>query len=611
LIYFLGKKQTKMTEKSRGFGKPSPKEKTAAAQNAVQTALGYCQAGLFTEAVAVYRQILQTDPSHLEALINLGILCQQLGNSDAAEGWLHKATVVSPNCAEAHFNLGTVFGIQGKISEAMDSYHRALTVKPDYLEAHCSLNQLLLIQGKLQEAANGCEYALSFDKNSAEIHNLLGQIREAQGQLEAATQSFRTASVLKPNFAEAYSNLGRILEAQGCFQEAESRCRQALALKPQFAEAYYNLGTALLSQGRWGEATACYQHALTIRANFFEAYNSLGLVLAEQGQFAEALAVYQHVLQHKPNLAETHCQAALVLLLLGNFEAGWSEYEWRWQTAQFPHRTFSAPPWDGSSLQGKTILLYAEQGLGDMIQFVRYAPLIKSMGATVIVETFAPLISILSTCSGVDRLLPYGQPPPPIDTYAPLMSLPRVLSTRLYNIPTEIPYLHVPTEHIPDQHLQNQLTQEGSDFKVGLVWAAKSQHRLNHKRYCPLADLEPLIGIAGVQWFSLYKGDLVAELEPYQDRVNDLGSLFVDFADTAWAVEQLDLVITVDTAVAHLAGALGRPVWVLLPFIPDWRWLLDREDSPWYPTARLFRQKAPGDWSSAIEPAARLLRTLI
>jgi tetratricopeptide (TPR) repeat protein len=597
-------------KKSRGFGKLSPK-KTSAVQNAVQTALGYCQAGLFTEAAAVYCQVLQTDPSHLESLINLGILCQQLGNPAAAEEWLHKATVVSPNCAEAHLNLGTVLGLQGKISEAMDSYRRALTVKPDYLEAHRSLNRTLLIQGKLQEAIVGCEYALSFDKNSAEIHNLLGQINEAQGQLEAAAQSFQTAIVLKPGFAEAHNNLGRILEAQGCLQEAEVRCRKALALQPQFAEAHYNLGTALLSQGRWGEAAACYQCALTIKANFFEAYNGLGLALAEQSQFTEALAVYQHVLKHKPDLAETHCQAALILLLLGNFEAGWSEYEWRWQTDKFSHRTFSAPPWDGSSLQGKTILLYAEQGLGDMIQFVRYAPLIKSMGATVIVETFAPLLSLLSTCSGVDRLLTYGQPPPPIDTYAPLMSLPRVLGTCLHNIPTDIPYLRVPAEHIPDQHLRNQLTQEGSEFKVGLVWAAKSQHRLNHKRYCPLAALEPLLGLAGVRWFSLYKGEHAAELESYQNRVSDLGSLFVDFADTSWVVEQLDLVISVDTAVAHLAGALGRPVWILLPFIPDWRWLLGREGSPWYPTARLFRQSTPGDWSSAIEQATRLLQTLI
>ncbi len=335
-----------------------------------------------------------------------------------------------------------------------------------------------------------------------------------------------------------------------------------------------------------------------------EAVYNLGLVLKDLGQFDTALACFERTLSINPEHVDCHWDQALTFLTMGDLVRGFTEYEWRWRRADSPPRNFTQPLWDGAPLDGRTILLHQEQGFGDMIKFVRYAPMVKELGGIVLVECQPELARLFTGAPGVDRVVLKGAPLPPFDVYAPMLSLPRILGTTLDTIPAPCPYLARPERHnifLPNMSL--------GDLKIGVSWAGKPTHRNDRNRSCPFSHFLELAGVPNTTMFSLQKGKPAAEIGQCACTalVTDLAPALQDFADTAAVISQLDLIITVDTAPAHLAGAMGREVWVLVPYVPDWRWLTRREDTPWYPTMRLFRQSRPGAWEELFDRVRKAL----
>ena len=480
---------------------------------------------------------------------------------------------MNPHDARAHNNLGVACKGQGKLDEAVAAYRRALELQLDFADAHYNLGRAL----------------------------------QDQGQADQAAACYRRALQLKPDYAEAYNNLGNVWNEQGKLDQAIACYHRALQLKPDFAQAHNNLGNALKGQGKPDQALAHYQRALQLQPDFAEACNNLGAAFRELGKLAEAVASYRQALQLKPDYAEAHANLATAWLLAGDWRQGWPEYQWRWRTKDCTPRHFPQPVWDGATLAGKTILLYAEQGLGDTIQFVRYAPLVKQFGGTVVLECQPPLRGLLEGSPGIDRLIGRGDDLPPFDVHASLLSLPGILQTTLQTIPAKIPYLSSRAPLV--QQWRNRL-HELDGFKIGISWQGNPNFGGDRLRSIPLRCFAPLAGIAGVRLLSLQKAagsEQVAEVRdlfPVLDLAGELDRQTGPFLDTAAVMQNLDLVIASDSAAVHLAGALGVPVWVALPLAPDWRWLLDRDDSPWYPTMRSFGSagRAIGPRSSRTSP---------
>ena len=599
----------------------------------VQNDLGIVLArrGRLDEAAARFQQVIRLKPNYPDAYNNLGNILEKQDKLDEALACYQRALRLKPNYPEAHYNLGIVMGRQDKLDEAVASYQQALQLRPNYPEAHNNLGTVLARQGKLDEAVASYRQALQLKPADPEAHNNLGLALARQGKLDEAVASYQESLRLKPNYPEAHSNLGNALQEQGRLDEAVASCQQALRLKPDSAEAHHNLGIVLAKQDKLDEAMASFQQTLRLKPDYPEAHhnlgivlgkqdkldeamasfqqtlrlkpdypdahNNLGLVLGRQGRLDEAVACYQQAVQLKPDYPEAHWNLALGWLQMGRFEQGWAGYEWRWKCKEFGSLPpFQPPLWDGSSLDGRTILVHAEQGLGDTLQFIRYVPSLHQRGGRVILMCQPPLVRLLTRSPGIERLLAHGDPVPEFDVHTPLLSLPRLLGTTLESVPADVPYLDAEPQLV--EAWRHRL---GSypGFKVGIVWQGNPKFRLDRLRSAPLTEFAPLARVPGVHLFSLQKGPGAEQLAPLTDRfpVTDLGSNLDDFVDAAAVLKNLDLVISVDTAIAHLAGALGIPVWVALPFAPDWRWLMGREDSPWYPTMRLFRQDRAGDWA--------------
>jgi tetratricopeptide (TPR) repeat protein len=553
--------------------------------------------GKLDEAIACYRWAVQLKPDFAEVHNNLGVTLKDQGKLDEAVACYRRVVQLRPNDVEPHNNLGVALKDQGKPDEAVACYRRALQLNPDDVEVYNNLGDALKDQGKLDELLACYRRAVQLRPNDVEPHNKLGNALKNQGKLDEAITCYRRALELRPDYAEIHNNLGNALKDQGKLDEAVACYRRALELKPDSAEAHNNLGAAFKHQGQLDEAVACYRRALELKPDFAEAHNNLGVALKKQGKSDEAIACYRHALELKPDYADAHCNQSLISLAAGDFEHGWAEYEWRWKTNRFQQRDFSQSLWDGQPLEGRAILLHAEQGLGDAIQFVRYAALVQQRGGTVIVECPRPLLSLLRSCAGIDRLVERGEELPTFNLQAPLLSLPGIFHTVLETIPADVPYLYANQGLM--EHWREELGRIAG-FKIGIVWQGTS---IDPARIIPLSCFESLAGLPGVRFFSLQKGRGVEQLQDLAGRfpVTEVGSRLDNFMDTAAVLVNLDLVISCDTAVAHLAGALAVPVCVALPFVPDWRWLLNRSDSPWYPTMRLFRQKKPGDWAGVFE----------
>ncbi|HJT77893.1 MAG TPA: tetratricopeptide repeat protein, partial [Gemmataceae bacterium] len=498
---------------------------------------------------------------------------------------------------------------QHKPEEALVQLREAVRLRPDFAEAHNHLGLALMALNRPAEAAASYREAVRLQPDLAQAHHNLGIALRQQGKHAEAEAACRESLRLKPDSPEGHNNLGLALLEQRKFEEAGASLREALRLKPEFAQGHNNLGIVHWRQGELGEAETCFTQSLRLRPGFPEAYNNLGNVLRDQGRFEEALNCFEKALQLNPEYADAHWNRSLLRLALGDFERGWPEYEWRWQLKDFARRGFSQPQWDGAPLEGRTVLLHSEQGLGDTLQFVRYAPLIRQRGGKILLECQGPLVRLLSGLPNIDRVIPKGQSLPPFDVHAPLLGLPTIFATTLATVPAAVPYVR------PDPKLVEQWRPEIEalpGFKVGIAWQGSTQYRGDRWRSMPLARFAPVAAVPGVTLVSLQKGFGSEQLRDVPFPVLDLAARLDEkagpFMDTAAVMQCLDLVITSDTAIVHLAGALGVPVWVALPFVPDWRWLLGRDDSPWYPTMRLFRQTKPGDWDEVFGRIAAALR---
>jgi Flp pilus assembly protein TadD len=465
--------------------------------------------------------------------------------------------------------------------------------------------------GRLKEAEALYRQILAKQPNEPDALNLLGVLAMQTGRYDLAVNLIQRGIVARPDFAEAHFNLGYAHQHHGRLDDAIASYRRALDLNPEYPDGYNNLGNALRSKGNFDEAIACYRRALALRPDHLDAHNNLGAALQESGgleeattSLGEAVACYRKAIELNPTFADAHFNLGMALLLLGDFERGLPEYGWRWKCKEFAsqRREFPQAQWDGGDLRGRTIFLYTEQGLGDAIQFLRYCRLVSERGGKVIVECQPALKRLLRGVAGIEQIVGRGEPLPHFDVQCPLLTLPLVLATTRQNIPSLVPYLKADEQAV--KRWAQRFASDDRRLKVGLCWAGSPKFRADQLRSPrELALFAPLGKVQGVSWYSLQKGAAAEQAKHPPAGLNlvDWTSELADFADTAALIANLDLVVTSDTAVAHLAGALGKPVWTLLSFVPDWRWMLDRADSPWYPTMRLFRQPKPGDWRSTID----------
>jgi len=433
------------------------------------------------------------------------------------------------------------------------------------------------------------------------------------GDTQHALEIYQKVLVRDPENACALHFLALIEHRSGRSASAVELLRRCVRNAPHAAEFYNNLAEALKATGDLESAIECYRKALEIQPDYVIGYNNLGAALVKRGWIDEAIALYEKATRLFPDKPEPHWNLGLALLLNGDFANGWKEYEWRWRCKDFPspRRDFPQPQWDGSDLTGRTLLLHAEQGLGDAIQFLRYVPMAaERCGGRVVLEVPACLKGLARTVGGASLLVETGTALPQFDAHLPLMSLPLIFGTTERTIPAEVPYLFVDPRRVAAWSARLATDRR---LRIGLAWAGSPKHNNDRNRSCPLAALSRLAGVFGVSWHSLQKGDAADRCSAAPEGMNliDHSNDLNDFADTAALIANLDLVISVDTSVAHLAGAIGKPVWIMLPAAPDWRWMLARGDSPWYPSARLFRQAAAGEWASVDAAAAEALGNLL
>ena len=498
----------------------------------------------------------------------------------------------------------------GHVAEAEQVCRQILATDGKCGSAWNFLGVIELKRGQLATATKYIQEALRLHPNFADAHNNLGLVLQEQRRYQEAESCYRRALELWPEFSEAHHNMGLIIHEQGNPLAAIEHYRRAIALKPESPHPHVNLGNALKLQGDLDGAAACYRRALTAKPDFAEAVHNLGSVQQAQGDYRAAVESYEQAVRLAPDFAEAHKNLSQLRLLLEDFERGWPEYEWRWRTAELAPLQYSSPCWKGEPLTGKTILLVAEQGLGDTIQFIRYAKLVANMGARVLLQCQRSLLPLLGTCPGIEGLFGDHEAQPQYDYFIPLLSLPGIFQTNLQSIPADVPYFFA--DSVLVEHWKAVL-EPIRGFRIGINWRGLPGNADFCLRDIPLAALAQLATEENVRLISLQKGASQEELRRGREqiRVVDLGDQLDEssgaFMDTAAVMKNLDLVITSDTSLAHLAGALGVSVWVGLPYVPNWRWFLNRRDSPWYPTMRLFRQQSRGDWTKVMAEMREVL----
>ncbi|HYV38818.1 MAG TPA: tetratricopeptide repeat-containing glycosyltransferase family protein [Gemmataceae bacterium] len=519
------------------------------------------------------------------------------------------------NDAQAYSRSAIALARQGRLAEAATAFEQALWLKPDDADTLSNLGNIHFLQGNSDAAIGRYRQALAVRPEFGGAHYNLGVALQQRGQLDEAMVCYRRAVALECGHLDAHVNLGNALKDLGRFDEAIACYQQVLQLQPNFAEVHVNLGIALGEQQHWDEAISCYHHALRLKPTYVEAHTTLGIAMTKLGRFDEAMQWYDKALGLQGDNEGARWNRALLLLMLGDFKHGWPEYEWRWAEHKFARRQFAQPLWDERELRGRSILIHAEQGLGDTLQFIRYLPMVRDRGGRTIVECQAKLVPLLAEMSGIDQLVPRETPLPHFDVQAPLLSLPGIFRTTLDTIPAAVPYLHA------DSELVNQwreiLHDTSKTLRIGIAWQGSKTNTNDRLRSIPLAHFGRLAAVPGVQLVSLQQGWGTEQMRDLKGQfaVLDLegrrGEDSLSFANVAAIMKNLDLVVCCDTSMAHLAGALGVPVWIGLQFAHDWRWLLNRDDSPWYPSARLFRQARPNDWEGVFERMAQALEVKV
>ncbi|MBV8839430.1 MAG: tetratricopeptide repeat protein, partial [Alphaproteobacteria bacterium] len=564
-------------------------------------------------AVALIRQAIARNARNPFYFFNLALALKCLGRLDEALAAYDRAAALGPRHAETHHDRGIVLAALRRPGEAVESYDRAIALRPDYADALYNRGNALKDLGCLHEALASYDRVLCQDPRHALALNNRGNVLQALHRLDLALGSYHMAVAAKPDYAEAFNNRGVVLHELKRYDEAIADYDKTLALMPACVEALFNRANTLQAQERFESALASYDRAIALRPEHAEAWYNRGNALKELGRVDEALKSYGKAQALKANYVEAHWNEAYLRLLIGDFERGLAQSEWRWQNTALglEPRKFTQPLWRGEEpLAGKTILLYGDEGLGDAIFYCRYVPLLAARGARVILEVENGLHALLAGLAGVTRCVSPGEGSDldsgEFDLHCPMSSLPLAFGTRPVSIPATVPYL-------PDTSPKRPALLGGKDRpRIGLAWSGNPRHGNDRNRSLPLEVLRPLLDTKAT-FVSLQKDvrpDDATTLAA-APQIVDLAASLADMADTAALIRELDLVITADTSVAHLAGALGVAVWILLPFVPDWRWQLGRDDSPWYPTARLFRQDDGRDWPRVVRHVGKALREFV
>jgi len=532
---------------------------------------------------------------------SVGNLLARLGRFDEAAAAYRAGLRKAPGDATLHYALGAALAASAHRREAKAAYREALRLRPNFPEALLNLGNVHYDEGAYAAAAVCCRKALALRPTYAKAWCNLGNALQMMGGAREATGCYERTLALDPTTVAARHNLGNAWMARRDYAQAEACFRETLAMDAERSEHYNSLGNALFQQRRNDEAEACYRMALEVDRDYAAVHTNLANVLMRQSSRAEMIRHYERALELDPKSAGGHYNLALAYLRQGRYAEGWPAHEWRWdfRELRLRRRHFAAPQWRGEKLNGETILLHAEQGLGDTLQFVRYAPLVAERGGRVVLEVQPRLVRLLQGLPSVSRVVGRGEPLGDFAWHCPLMSLPLAFGSTVDTIPRRVPYVRADEEEV--RAARQRWT--GTGLRVGIAWAGNPQYRSDEQRSMPLLALLPLAGVPGITWLSLQMGTACGQMRTVGERfpLIDASSTSRDLAETAALVATLDLVITVDTAMAHLAGAMGVPLWVVLPHLADWRWMEERADSPWYPGARLFRQPAPGDWASAVE----------
>jgi tetratricopeptide (TPR) repeat protein len=564
------------------------------------------------DAAESFRRAMRLAPQMPDAHYNLGNVLRELGDDAGAIACFRQAVALRPNYAEALFNLGNALRGAGQLQEAAAAFQQALRAKPGYLKAMLNLGDTWHDLNEYDQAVSMFLQVLAVRPDHAKAHNNLGTVYRSQARHQDAAAEFQRAIDLEPNFAEAHNNLGSALLDLKRTEEAMAAFQRSIELNPRYAKGYNGLGAAWRALDDVPRAIECFRQAIELDPQLSESHTNLGSSLQELGRLDEAIACFRRAVELKPSAPEAHFGLASALLLEGRFAEGWPEYEWRLQGKDHPKRELRSPPWDGGDLNGRSILLLSEQGMGDTLQFIRYAKIVKQRGGRVTLGCPEPLVRILSTCPWLDRVASELSQEG-FDCHAQLMSLPRLLGTTLETIPAEVPYLFADPRLI---EMWRERLAAYPGLKVGINWQGNPKYAGDRQRSIPLEHFEPLAHVSGVTLISLQMGYGTEQLAQVADRFavvtlgEDVDRTSGAFMDTAAVMKCLDLIITSDTSTPHLAGALGVAVWMATPFLPDWRWLLEREDSPWYPTMRLFRQAARGDWASVFARMAKELGSI-
>ncbi|NIF56189.1 tetratricopeptide repeat protein [Burkholderia sp. Ax-1724] len=599
--------------------------------------------GRLDEAERGYRATLDHDPSHVDALHLLGVLRHQQGQHEEAAALVRRAVNLRPGDAALQLNLGNALRALGQVDAAIEQFRNALTLAPTFPMAHYNLGNAYASVGRHEDAADAFSRSLRLQPDDASSHNNLGNALHALGRHAEAITSFRRTLELRPDHAGALNNLGMSLNALDRPAEAVPCFEAALATEPRFVAAHFNLANTLDATGRHAEAVASFEAALRLQPNLPPAIYGMGNALAALGRAAEAqpylersvgldpqfalawlalgtvhqalgaqaaaVRAFDQALRLRPDLAAAHMNRSLAWLAMRDFARGLPEYEWRLQTVAQPVIE-TLPRWHGEPIEDRVLLVHAEQGFGDTLQFVRFVPLVAQRAARVVLEVQPSLLPLLAPAARTWRvtLIARGQPRPAADLQIPLLSLPFALGTNYNTIPGRTPYLSVPPAY--GRKWRGSLGGQAKR-KIGLAWSGRIQR--NETRSMPLAALEPLFALDGIDWIVL-QPDLndaeraTLDAHPRAASIHRFDKRIGDFADTAAIIERLDAVVSIDTSIAHLAGALRKPLWLMLPFAADWRWFEDDTRSPWYAGATLVRQPRPGAWDEVADAVAKALR---
>jgi tetratricopeptide (TPR) repeat protein len=571
--------------------------------------------GRMPEGVALLDRLFKRDPGYVPALVTMGDALAVKGEREGAAAVFQHAAGLRPYDATVQLKLADALAALDRFAEAERSYLQALALDPAMLQARFNLGVLLMKQRRLPEAEAIYRCVVQLDPTHRGAWLNLGNVLVDLDKHDDAVHAYQQVSHCLPGIDAsvpmALANLAGCLCDLDRSEEAILACRRAIDIEPTYAPAYINLGAALDAQGRFDEAVAAYRRAIEIDPIAAKAYANLAVALRAIGALDEALAASRRAVELELSSPEIRFNHAHTLLMNGHWKAGFEELRWGKQCRLWAdgYPSFEQPEWRGERFDGRTLLLFAEAGLGDTLQFVRYLPMVAERGGSILLQVQPALVPLLRDIRGV-TVIPRGEPLPPFDLQLPLMWLPHVFGTTLASVPADVPYLRA--DAVKREEWRN-LFGSVSALKVGVVWAGNPKHKGDRQRSIAAAAVLPRLAISGVQLYSLQKEPRAADrpvLQALGDNVIDLAPRLHDFAETAAAVAALDLIISVDTSVAHLAGALGRPTWILLPYALDWRWLRDREDTPWYPTMRLFRQERPQLWTGALARASEELARL-